>query len=549
MDQPEHIEEAAPARPAKWKVRLILAAILVIAFLLRTVENDSIPPGLFRDEAEKGYNAWSLIKTGRDYEGRRLPLFINAYGSHTSAIYQYCTAPIVGILGLNVRSTRLTAGIVGTLTVFFVFLLARAMFDPATALVAAFLLTISPWHVHFSRWAQQGIFLPLFFTIAAWGTVRFRREWRPGLPIAAAAIAFAAYAYAVGRVLAPLWLLVLFWACRKELVKHKALTLTSAIVLFVLVAPTLWFTFASSDQAMARFKNVSIVKKGASPQEIAGTFLLNYIKHFDPIYLFFRGDRQLRHSPNFVGQINPVEIPFLLFGLVFLFRRRDREAALIILGWLLIAPVASSLTDPKETPHALRSLAGVPAFSLLAAFGLVEALRRMPERSSRIAIAATVSVGELIVFGLFAYRYTDAYPRESLPDWQAGQRQVYRWTSLGALGGFVGGPRGGPKEAWISETIGGIVVPPDMICPAEIFTAFFERIPPAQFQKSRLGGTPYRVIRWGTDIKLLLTQPDRPPIILLAVVGEIPEALVKKYAGRTIRRWGIDWHSVPAAPE
>ena len=218
MTQPEQPTEPAASRSL---YRICLVAIVVVALLVRVVGLNRVPPPLFRDEAEKGYNAYCLAQTGRDSEGRRLPLFINVFGTHTSAIYQYATTPFVALFDLEVWSVRLTAALVGVATVLVLFLLARALFDTPTALVAAAILAVSPWHVCFSRWAQQGIFLPLLFTAATWAIVRFRQGWRPGLLIAAATIALAAYAYAVGRVLAPLFLLLLVFVARREIVRRK----------------------------------------------------------------------------------------------------------------------------------------------------------------------------------------------------------------------------------------------------------------------------------------------------------------------------------------
>jgi len=529
---------------------IILLLILAAAILIRVIALDRVPPPLFRDEAEKGYNAWCLWKTGCDYEGRRLPLFINVFGTHTSAIYQYATAPFVGVLGLKVWVVRLTAALAGIATVVFLYLLARALFDVPTALVAAAVLAISPWHVCFSRWAQQGIFMPLLFTVAAWGTVRFRQGWRAGLPIAAAAIALAAYAYDVGRVLAPLFLLLLILVARRELRKHKRWAVASAIVLAILVAPTLWFVMRQPDEALARFRRISIAQPGMLPAQVVGQFLINYAKHFDPIYLAFRGDREPRHSIGKTGEIYPLELPFLLLGIYFLARRRraacgelSRAAAAIIIGWIAIAPVASSMTN-VGIPHALRSLAGAPAFALAIAVGLVEFIRRLPDKATRISVAGLLCFGELALAGNASFYYFKLYPLDNAEAWQSGVGE-----SLNECRRYSRGETG----IWISESVGGLTLPPEIISPVEILVAFYWPIPPREFQRSRLGGTPVRLVRWGANLNDLLTRPNRPPIYAIVRVGEIAKKIadgrdIGRYFRRRREEWSIYIYWFPASP-
>src|SRR5690606_4182024 len=128
-------EEKPPLPYRTWALRWLLAIVVLAAFL-RFWNLGTIPPGLFRDEAEKGYTALELWTTGRQGQfmpdgsiqvTRLFPLFVDAGGVKTSAIYQYLSAPIVGIFGLNVWTTRAAAALVGTLTVLVVFFLARVL--------------------------------------------------------------------------------------------------------------------------------------------------------------------------------------------------------------------------------------------------------------------------------------------------------------------------------------------------------------------------------------------------------------------------------------
>jgi len=522
----------SPTKPPAPSLRLtaysMVVLVLAAAVAVRLIGLGDVPPPLFRDEAEKGYNAWCLLRTGCDYEGRRLPLFVSVFGAHTSAIYQYVTVPLVGLFGLKVWSVRLTAALVGIATVLVLYLLGRAMFDRPTALLAAAILAFLPWHICFSRWAQQGVFMPFLFTVAAWGTVRFQQGWRAGLPTAAAAIALAAYAYDVGRVLAPLFLLLLAVAVRRDLKEHKRRAIVSALLLAVLVAPQIHFLSRQTDEALARWRRISIAQPGATPAKVLGKFILNYLSHFDPVYLAFRGDRELRHSPGpMIGEIYPLEIPFLVIGLYFLatgrfgYLSRDarrKTTATIVIGWILIAPVASSMTR-VGIPHALRSLAGVPAFALATAVGVVEIVRRLKSDRTRKWAIAIFAAAESLCVASFVFGYFVVYPRVSARSWQAG---------IGDALAYCRNQSKPTDEIWISESIGAtdpagaLALPPEIISPTKIFVAFYERISPEQFQRNDLRQTRFRVVSLQEDLATLLTDAKSPPMYVIAFVGQLP---------------------------
>ncbi|KKR87871.1 MAG: Glycosyl transferase family 39, partial [Candidatus Woesebacteria bacterium GW2011_GWB1_41_10] len=59
-----------PLRGKNW----ILIVILLFAAILRLWNLGSIPPHLTPDEASLGYNAYSILKTGRDEYSKFLPI-------------------------------------------------------------------------------------------------------------------------------------------------------------------------------------------------------------------------------------------------------------------------------------------------------------------------------------------------------------------------------------------------------------------------------------------------------------------------------------------
>ena len=58
---------------------LILFLIVILAFLLRFYQLSTNPPGLNLDEVAIGYNAYSILRTGRDEYGKFLPIVFRSH--------------------------------------------------------------------------------------------------------------------------------------------------------------------------------------------------------------------------------------------------------------------------------------------------------------------------------------------------------------------------------------------------------------------------------------------------------------------------------------
>ncbi len=62
--------------------KFLLIIILIIAAFLRLWRLESIPPSLTPDEAALGYNAYSVLKTGKDEYGKVLPIIFKSFGDY-----------------------------------------------------------------------------------------------------------------------------------------------------------------------------------------------------------------------------------------------------------------------------------------------------------------------------------------------------------------------------------------------------------------------------------------------------------------------------------
>ena len=156
---------------SNWKFGLIL--IIFLAAFLRLWQLGNVPYGTPHDEASYIYNAYSIWHTGKDIEGRFLPLSFNAHSSQ-SPVEVYITAPFVGILGLSLFSARLPVAMIGMGSVILLFLLTDLLFrSKRIALVSALLLAISPWALQLGRGLWDADFALFFYLLGIYTFIKY----------------------------------------------------------------------------------------------------------------------------------------------------------------------------------------------------------------------------------------------------------------------------------------------------------------------------------------------------------------------------------------
>src|SRR5258708_10985045 len=140
----------------------ILVGIIVLAFVLRFLHLNSYP-ALNADEASIGYDAYSLLQTGKDQHGNSWPIDFQSFNDYKPGLYVYIVMPFVKVFGLNEWAVRIPNALIGVASVYVVYLLVKelfrrdkqsfAIFDGKElfALLSALFLAISPWHIQFSR--------------------------------------------------------------------------------------------------------------------------------------------------------------------------------------------------------------------------------------------------------------------------------------------------------------------------------------------------------------------------------------------------------------
>ncbi len=390
------------------------------------VRLDQSPPGLNQDEACNGYDAYSILETGRDQHGNFMPLVMQGFNDYRMPLFDYSLVPFVAAFGLKPAGVRLCAAMWGAVDMFVIALLAGLLLGWPGAAIAALLIAFSPWHLPFSRFAIEGTAASAIVDLAMasfflW-VVRRRDRW---LLLSGLFFGVSLYAYSITKLLVPLmigWLALLYGRDLMRSARATAIAM-SLVVLFALPQGVMLLRHTAEMQA--RFANISVFNNDGSMLYRFNLFGSNFASYFGPSYLFVDGDvNPMLHPPGF-GQLLPEQALLIVSGLIALLGVRRRKLALFLLGWIVLAslPAALLLTSPN-------SLHGILAFApwiLLSALGFVVLLELDLRYPVFKLAAAAVIVAAIIGHGSqFVRAYFRDYPAQARIDFRYGMDQVVR---------------------------------------------------------------------------------------------------------------------------
>ena len=407
----------------------LLIGIVIIALFLRTYHLKELPPGLYPDEAMDGNNALHALHAGEwsvfypENNGRE-GLFMNIQ------------AVFIKFLGGEVWVLRLPSTLFGIFTVIGLYFLTRELLrvskkfsdsdGAAIALLSAYFLATSFWHINFSRISFRAISSPFFMVWALYllflGYRKMRDDSAKRLSawhlLGGVVFGLGMYTYIAYRTMPAvigIIFIYFFLIAKREgwLRKFFCTSASYAALAFATAIPLLYYFAVHPGSFFGRTSQVSVAAGGHTFRDL----LFNTVKTagmFD-----FVGDFNWRQ--NFAGRPElfwPVGICFIVgicLALKKLFARNDAGgnflkrlfsennlpyAMLFSFGIFAALPVVIS---NEGIPHALRSILIIPPVFILAGLGSYKIYRWLTSLSRSPWIPRALAV---ILVLLFVEAYT-----------------------------------------------------------------------------------------------------------------------------------------------
>lgn len=453
-----------PAHKAqkKTKVRKIfnnkwIIIIVFAAFLVRFIGVPKYPVGFTQDEAGIGYDAYSILKTGRDTWGKYFPLTLRSFGDFKLPLYSYLAIPSVFIFGLNEFAVRLTGVVFGTLAVLATYLMVEKLSDNnKLSLWSALFLALSPWHLSLSRGAFEANLTTFFIPFGVYAFYKGKEDKR-WMIISGLSFGLNLFSYHSARMITTIIFaaLLVFKGGNslikkpkitvKEIIKSSKLSIITFLAFVILVVISMFsgsnsraadvtiFNPTDGWLAMSQ-KRFFIITSGLSanmarlfinkPVFIFRQFVDNYLSYLSPQYFFTEGVSDWGYGMvSGIGVLYLFEIITLLAAFAAFIKEGKKINLSIIVIWILVSPLASALS--KGGAAGTRAAVMMPGIQIFSAYGLVYLIKQVSKIKIRFLnetfLHVVVILTMTICFTRFAVDYIYYMPTQAAEAMQTGR--------------------------------------------------------------------------------------------------------------------------------
>lgn len=375
----------APRSNKKTKKTLTFNRLLVFTVILLIIARAVIlpfsPPGFYVDEAATGAHVVSMLQYGTNANGQSWPLFSSSLGGgYTTPIYLYPLTLWAMLFGAGEIALRYFSEFVTIIAVILLGLSVRYWLGKRAALLTVVVGLALPWGWLQGSLAWDPAMVPLFVSLSffAFSTIIFSVSRRMKLIatfLLPASLIALAYVYPPARVTAPL-LYFLYYAV---LIYRKSISLKAVVLTVIgsaLVSIPL-LLFMLTPEALARSSSLSIFYHTSLPAALV-QFVTNLFILINPIFLFFIGDFNMRHSTIFQGMLGLGSLPILFILIFYALKHRTVRFSplsnnlhlfvVICIAGMLFGLIGSALTGEGQ-PHSLRATAAWPFMAGLLGLG------------------------------------------------------------------------------------------------------------------------------------------------------------------------------------
>lgn len=397
------------------KQKWLLVGVMALAIAFRFYQIVAMPGGLFPDEAANGIDINSM------QQGDLQPFYER--GNGREALFFYMLWGSVEIFGKGPWQHHIISALVGVIAVLGAFLMTRKLFkflhkpggnpdevekllaDPegyeaaankrATniALLAAFFMAVSSWHVVLSRTAFRANLIPLFTSFSIYFlvlavTAQTRAKRYLWSAITGATFALGFYTYIAYRIFVPIVAFAILWPIAvdiwqsprfQQIKKFFTPTIIAGLSFSAFIAPLFYYFYTHPGSFVGRSGQVSVFNPDLNGGHLLGTIL--EITRVSLRAYFWDGDLNWRHNISGEPFLSIIISPFFAIGLIGItffaaryiitpLKNKTDWKYFLLAGcfWGLLVPV---ITTAEGIPHGLRAIGTIPFVFVITAVGLV----------------------------------------------------------------------------------------------------------------------------------------------------------------------------------
>jgi len=386
---------------------LTVGGLTLVAAALRFITLGSIPNVVDGDEGLLGTLAMGVLK------GNLNNMMATVYGNST--LFLFIMAGVIKVLGPSALALRMLSAVSGTLTIPALYIFARRFFSARVALVAASLLTVSHFHVHFSRvivatGIQDAFFATLGFYLFLSG---LEQRSSSRLVLAGLVMGFELYIYMGARLtilLVPVYILALLIKDRKLVIDNRGGLLAFGGALLVISTPMAFFAVKHPDDFLARVNQLGIIQSGWLAQEAARTGLSKshiLLEQFRKAFLTVNSNPAYAFYFSKLPMLDFLSGALFVLGLAYsLYHVTDRRY-LLLNGWFWSGILAGGALIILPDTSAYRLILVFPVVCVLVGLGW----DKLAQAASRAlpGVPASAIVPTAVVISTFAFLNLKAY--------------------------------------------------------------------------------------------------------------------------------------------
>lgn len=470
------------------KILFILSLLILIGGFLRFYNNVYNPVSLNIDEVSIGYNAYSILKTGRDEHGVFLPFSFKSVGDYKPPVLIYLTVPFIAVFGLNDFAVRFPVALISTISILIIYFFIKELSGNKTyALISSLLLTISPWHIYFSRYATEALVALTFLILGSFCFLKMiKGKWVWSF-FTALLLSLSMYTYHAERLFIPLMVFVLILFNFKKFLYDKKKIIIFVLCLLLFSLPLFISIIFGQDKirAQSTFITTDIVfhRQVLNVNEVGNLkmedypllffyWARKYLNYFQPSFLFFNGLNLTTPGTYGLGIVYLFELPFLILGLVYLVRNKIQNGYLIPV-WIILGLLPASLTNNEQ--HALRSLLILPMVIFISALGFNSLLKKLKNLRSALLRRSAIILFLIFIIWNLSYAwiiYTVHFSKQQGEAFMEGTKETVEYALFNKS----------KYDKIIFDPVRGIQGPYISSIPHE-YVLFYSKYDPLTFQK------------------------------------------------------------------